>query len=157
VRSRSAEATIRQVKPKDLPQVCGVERESFGADAYPPSYLIALSRLCRETFLVADVQGKVVGYAAVVVERDNVGHLVSIAVRRDYRRRKIGSALMSKLVKLLDKMRVSKVLLEVRESNTSAINMYRKLGFNVSGEVDHYYPDGEKAIVMVRELRRSPS
>jgi ribosomal-protein-alanine N-acetyltransferase len=62
---------------------------------------------------------------------------------------------MSKLIEALIEAGASRVLLEVRESNKSAINLYKKLGFEVIGEVERYYSNGEKAIVMAKELGSS--
>ncbi|RLE74023.1 MAG: ribosomal-protein-alanine acetyltransferase, partial [Thermoprotei archaeon] len=42
--------------------------------------------------------------------------------------------------------------LEVRISNTAAINLYKKLGFNIEKRLKNYYPDGEDCYVMTKKL-----
>jgi len=86
-----------------------------------------------------------------------VGHVISIAVLQEYRRRGIGSALMSEALKLFEKKYdVDSVYLEVRVSNQPAINMYEKFGFVKARIIRGYYRDGEDAYVMVKRLKPIP-
>ena len=52
---------------------------------------------------------------------------------------------------MLSTINAEKVLLEVRESNISAINLYSKCGFKEINRRKNYY-DGEDAIIMERIL-----
>jgi len=47
---------------------------------------------------------------------------------------------------------VEEYYLEVRVSNTPAINLYRKLGFETAGRIVGYYLDGEDAYLMARRV-----
>jgi len=86
-----------------------------------------------------------------------VGHVISIAVLQEYRRRGIGSALMSEALKIFEeKYDVDSVYLEVRVSNQPAINMYEKFGFVKARIIRSYYRDGEDAYVMVKRLKPIP-
>jgi len=86
-----------------------------------------------------------------------VGHVISIAVLQEYRRRGIGSALMSEALKIFEKKYdVDSVYLEVRVSNQPAINMYEKFGFVKARIIRGYYRDGEDAYVMVKRLKPIP-
>jgi len=86
-----------------------------------------------------------------------VGHVISIAVLQEYRRRGIGSALMSEALKIFEeKYDVDSVYLEVRVSNQPAINMYEKFGFVKARRIRGYYRDGEDAYVMVKRLKPIP-
>jgi len=87
-----------------------------------------------------------------------VGHVISIAVLQEYRRRGIGSALMSEALKIFEeKYDVDSVYLEVRVSNQPAINMYEKFGFVKARIIRGYYRDGEDAYVMVKRLKPIPA
>jgi len=86
-----------------------------------------------------------------------VGHVISIAVLQEYRRRGIGSALMSEALNIFEeKYDVDSVYLEVRVSNQPAINMYEKFGFVKARIIRSYYRDGEDAYVMVKRLKPIP-
>ncbi len=81
------------------------------------------------------------------------GHVISIAVLPEYRRLGIASALLKNAMKILKEVYdCSEVFLEVRVSNTPAINLYEKLGFMKVDRIKRYYIDGEDAYLMAREL-----
>lgn len=143
---------IRQVKEEDIHQICKIEEASFKSDAYPPFYIRFLATFHRETFLVAEVGGRIAGYAVASIERWKLGRLVSIAVSPDCRRRGIGTSLLLELIRRLSKLGARKICLEVKKSNSTAQRMYEKLGFKADGTISAYYEDGEDAIVMVKEL-----
>jgi [ribosomal protein S18]-alanine N-acetyltransferase len=138
---------IRTVKPGDLEQVHRIEKASF-----PDPYDLFLFQLLRdragEGFIVAESEG-IVGYAVAEV-RERQGHILSMAVSPDHRRQGIGDALLRELLVRLGP-RAEEVRLEVREDNRPALKLYEAHGFRRTGEVlEHYYPGGESAIVMLR-------
>ncbi|MEM2518912.1 MAG: GNAT family N-acetyltransferase, partial [Nitrososphaerota archaeon] len=78
---------------------------------------------------------------------------ISIAVLPEYRRAGIATALMEKAMEALKNVYgCSEIFLEVRVSNTPAINLYEKLGFIKIERIKNYYLDGEDAYLMAREL-----
>jgi ribosomal-protein-alanine N-acetyltransferase len=88
------------------------------------------------------------GFSGVIKK----GHVVSVAVLPQYRRKGIGQALIAEA---MDGMRVynaKQCFLEVRVTNTPAIDLYKKLGFQVTRTIHGYYADGENAYVMSRKL-----
>jgi RimJ/RimL family protein N-acetyltransferase len=50
------------------------------------------------------------------------------------------------------KKSASEVYLEVRVSNTGAVELYQKLGYKVTGRLEAYYKDGEPALLMASSL-----
>ena len=81
-------------------------------------------------------------------------HVLNVATRSDHRRRGIARALMRDLVAYGRAARVKHVLLEVRRSNTTAIALYRVIGFFAMGVRSRYYPDDEDAVEMVLAFDR---
>lgn len=80
------------------------------------------------------------------------GHVTSIAVLPDYRKRGLATSLLSQLHTHLEQSRgVHNVGLHVRQGNVAATRLYeRKLGYNIEQVLDHYYADGEPAYYMMR-------
>lgn len=78
--------------------------------------------------------------------------LLQISVHPDFKRQGIGCDLMSKLITLLKARSVHRLLLEVRESNTPATSLYKKMGFVIDGIRKNYYPSAignrENAVLM---------
>ena len=80
------------------------------------------------------------------------GHVVSIAVMPEHRGKGIGYTLMKEAMKNMEKYNAKECFLEVRVSNQPAINLYKKLGFQIVKTIRHYYMDGEDAYLMARKL-----
>jgi ribosomal-protein-alanine N-acetyltransferase len=107
-------------------------------------------------FLVATVNGRVVGYVVADTVPNagrTLGHVKDIAVHPDYRGRGIGAQLLGSALTVMREKRASRVRLEVRESNDSAIRLYRRFGFQFRRTLPRYYDDGEDAYVLVSELQ----
>ena len=76
-------------------------------------------------------------------------HIISIAVASYLRGLKIGTLLLSTAIEMATSASMSDVTLEVRSSNTVAINLYNKLGFTLQGTRRGYYNDNrENALIM---------
>ncbi|MCS4542362.1 MAG: ribosomal protein S18-alanine N-acetyltransferase [Euryarchaeota archaeon] len=144
------EVKIRQVRSSDLFRVIEIEYASF-KDAYAPFLLLELYETCYNGFLVAEIDEMVVGYAIGISDR-NHGRLISIAVDPKYRKRGAGSALMRAILEQLKQIGAKEVMLEVREGNTEAIELYLSFGFEKKGRMKSYYSDGEDAIIMEKKL-----
>jgi ribosomal-protein-alanine N-acetyltransferase len=104
------------------------------------------------TFLVAEIGGRVVGYVIGAVKWLRMGHVLAIAVDPPFQGRGIGSRLMEEVMRRFRNQGVRTVRLEVRKSNLMAQHFYRKLGFIERFEVPFYYEDGETAVAMERNL-----
>jgi ribosomal-protein-alanine N-acetyltransferase len=140
---------IRLVKSADMDAISELEDASF-EDPFPSYFLSQLADANPDTFLVAEVNGKIVGYAVVDNGIDQQ-HLVSIAVSAGLRRKGIGQALLDGLIRRLHEGSLG---LEVRRSNKAAIELYHKNGFTDTGIAHSYYKDGEDAIQMERLIEK---
>ncbi len=137
--------TIRKCKKKDISSVIKIENQSF---ENPYRENIFYHFLNSDKFLVAEVEGKVVGYIICDIRGDE-GLIISIAVLRNYRRRGIGKALMEKSIELLE---TDVVMLTLREHNRAALRFYSKLGFKIKGMLKEYYENDDDAIVMKKRI-----
>jgi len=136
---------IRPVTQSDMAGVYSVEKECFD-DPYPVQFLDDLVEIQRNRFLVAVENGKVVGYSVGTSD----GHIMSVAVDPRHRRQGIGTRLLSAVIRQIMRNGTKEIYLEVRKGNTSAISFYERMGFRISSEIRHYYPDGEDAWVLRR-------
>jgi ribosomal-protein-alanine N-acetyltransferase len=139
--------------PGDLPEVSAIEADSF-PNPWPLEALrheLLSNPFC--TSFVVEQEGRVAGYAFLWVIFEQA-HLINIAVGREFRRHGLGEAL---LVHALERARTQggeSIHLEVRESNATAIALYRKHGFRDLGRIEGYYSDGAAALVMEAPLER---
>lgn len=141
---------IRNFKPTDLNKVYEIECKSF-KDPYHPLFLLNLYELYQNTFFVAEENGILTGY---VISRivDDRGHILAIAVEPQHRGRGFGRALIETVVNRFKNLNIKEIWLEVRVSNSGAVEFYKKLGFRESGAIPYYYSDGEEAIILKKYL-----
>ena len=90
------------------------------------------------------------GFSGVIKK----GHIVSVAVLPSFRRKGVGQALITEAMEGMRLYNAKQCFLEVRTSNTPAINLYKKMGFQTTRTIHGYYVDGEDAYVMTRELSK---
>ena len=79
-------------------------------------------------------------------------HVNKIAVAADERRQGVADQLMARCFEFARTHGVKTISLEVRKSNRGAQEFYRHLDFASSYVRPRYYPDGESAVVMTREV-----
>jgi len=132
---------------------------------YSPHFFINLYKRFPQTFIVAEVNGEIVGYIMCRIETGipsfrllgiaKKGHVISIAVLPSHHHKGIGYALIVEATKGMVNYNAKECYLEVRESNLPAIYLYRKLGFETARTLRNYYADGEDAFVMAIQLPTS--
>ncbi|MFQ6050128.1 MAG: ribosomal protein S18-alanine N-acetyltransferase [Candidatus Hydrothermarchaeota archaeon] len=144
---------IRSMSHSDFDRVIEIERASF-KDPWSHISFLDLFHFSPKGFIVVEVQGEIVGYAIYVLETNEIGHLLSIAVDPNWRRKKIGTSLMNYIIEDLRNKGVKYLKLEVREGNLPAIKLYKSLGFLEIEIIRYYYSDGENAILMVKDISR---
>lgn len=143
---------VRRAERTDLTAVYRIEQAAF---PQPWHFGAFETFLGQAGFLVA-VDPSVVGFiiADINVGHDRpLGHVKDFAVRADRRREGIGTTLLSQALGVLDQSTAATaVKLEVRESNTAAIDLYRRHGFEYRRTLPEYYAGGEDALVLLRPL-----
>ena len=136
---------------EDLDSVMEIERSSFSTPWSRNSFYNLLLR-DDATLWVAEVTGKIVGYAVVwyVLREAELGNL---AVAPEWRQRGLGRRLLDWALDRARERGTSRVFLEVRESNRAAQELYSRCGFERVGVRRRYYrAPVEDALVMCLEL-----
>lgn len=101
-------------------------------------------------FLVADMDGRAVGYMGLQIFAGE-GYVTNVAVLPEYRGRGIAKALIAEQMK----NDMEFITLEVRESNTPAIHLYKKSGFETVGVRPDFYADPtENAVIMTKYMNK---
>jgi ribosomal-protein-alanine acetyltransferase len=101
--------------------------------------------------LVARRDGVIIGYLFAAWFSDEM-HVNKIAVDERWRRQGIALALMERCTAFAVAEGVTSIWLEVRQSNREAQQFYRMLDFEAEYVRKGYYPDGESAVVMTKDL-----
>ena len=145
-----------EIVPMDrshIPQIAALERECF-PDPWSQAMLEEELFNPQASFLVAeDEDGNILGYAGLHVVLDE-GYVDNIAVEPAARRHGVASALLDVYCRF-GEVNLSFLTLEVRVSNTPAIALYEKQGFQRAGLRKNYYQHPrEDAIIMTRTFSR---
>jgi ribosomal-protein-alanine N-acetyltransferase len=152
---------LRKFTPDDLQSVMQINRVCL-PENYTDVFFIDLHQRFPETFIVAEEDGKIVGYVMCRIEVGlasfslggliRKGHVVSIAVLPQGRRKGVAQALMTTAMDGMRHYKAKQCYLEVRVTNAAGVALYKKLGFDVSRTSNGYYSDGEDAYVMSKKL-----
>ena len=153
--------TLRGFGPGDLDAVMNINRVCL-PENYAPYFFLDTYNTLPEGFIVAHSQGQVVGYIMCRLEHGfsdirklrfaRKGHIVSVAVMPEFRTTGVGYALVQQALAAMVARRVDECYLEVRVSNYPAINLYKKLGFQIARTIPRYYFDASDAYVMSKIL-----
>jgi ribosomal-protein-alanine N-acetyltransferase len=152
---------LRKFTPDDLHSVMHINRLCL-PENYMDFFFMDLHQRFPETFIVAEENGKIVGYIMCRIEVGlaslglggliRKGHVVSIAVLPQGRRKGVAKELMTTAMKGMRHYKAKLCYLEVRVTNDPGVALYKKLGFEVSRTINGYYSDGEDAYVMSKKL-----
>lgn len=128
-----------------------IEAATFAMPWSKESFQQELTRNVAARYLVAELDGKVIGYAGAWVILDE-SHITNIAISEAYRGHGYGRKLTEALMQYLSNLGAAYATLEVRRSNERAQNLYKSLGYVGVGWRKRYYEDNrEDALLMVCE------
>ncbi len=153
---------VRRFEEKDLDSVMEINKTCL-PENYSASFFLDVHAKLSEAFLVAVNGDSVVAYIMCRLERSfpevskfrfvKKGHIISIAVLPEHRRKGIASELIRRAEKSLLEREAEEYFLEVRVSNKSAQDLYKALGFMEARTIPFYYHNGEDAMVMSKALK----
>jgi ribosomal-protein-alanine N-acetyltransferase len=139
------------IVPLELKHVDGVaevDRLSFALPWSRDSFEAEVSRNDFARYVVAVSDDQVIGYAGVWIIAGE-GQITNIAVHPDFRGMGAACKMLEALIDICIAESVRDMTLEVRVSNTPAINLYKKFGFAEEGIRKQFYEDNkEDALIM---------
>lgn len=101
-------------------------------------------------FVGCQTNQEIVGYCGVFIVSGEA-YINNIAVLQEYRKKGIATKILEKIISITKDKNCEFITLEVRESNFSSINLYKKLGFHQVGMRKRYYREPvESAIIMTK-------
>ena len=128
-----------------IEQIFNLEKEIFKNSAFSKSYLNTLIKGDNSFIYIYLIDDKVCGYL-IILDSIDVYEILAIATVEEYRNKGIAQELLAKI-------RIKNIFLEVRESNQTAINFYKKNKFKeISIRTNYYSKPAENAIIMKLEV-----
>lgn len=142
---------VREVKSEDLDQINKVEKTCFSLPWSREAYERELENKLAY-YQCAEDNGVIMGFMGMWRILDEC-HITNIAVLPEYRERGVATQMLDKMIEICKCSEITQMTLEVRESNTPAINLYKKFGFAEAGKRPRYYQaPTEDAIIMWKNI-----
>jgi len=144
---------LRVMNSADVEDILSIEQEVHAHPWTHGNFVDALNS--NSPCYVYENEHEMLGYAVLLFALDDV-ELLNISIAAAYQRKGLGSKLLGEVVKIAHRMKMCRILLEVRPSNMVALGLYHNSGFKQVGLRRAYYPAAENgredAIVMERIL-----
>lgn len=164
---------IASMTQRDLKAVVEIEQRSHLEPWSEQAFQSELARDCARVYVARSrdsdspagigggpkacgpLEKRVVGYICFWILLDEI-HILNVTVEAGHRGKGIGRALLSRALSLGWDSGARLALLEVRESNTAALALYRRMGFVAVGRRPGYYGVvREPAVVMELKMNEA--
>ena len=125
----------------------------YGENYTKHTFLYLLNEPNGLSYRVVTPEQNIVGFIFVMVNTDDgTGHLTTIGIAPEHRRRGLALKLLQYTEDALRKRDVGILMLEVRVSNTAAQHLYQNFGYTIMQRLSKYYNNGEDGFLMVKSL-----
>jgi ribosomal-protein-alanine N-acetyltransferase len=154
--------TLYSVRPAcsdDLEQMLVIEQSSYPEPWSYDHFISELQKPYARVLVLTDdeTDSIVLGYIVYWLQAEGAS-LLNICVNPKWRNLGFSKLLMRTLINEVVREEIPTIHLEVRESNAAAIALYQSLNFKQTHTREHFYRDGENALVMeIKTSDLSPS
>jgi len=143
---------FRQMELEDLETVKSIDKLAFPNPWPENAFQYELEKNTNARLWVGELKkvGKstLVALAVIWIILDEA-HIGTIAIHPEYQKRGLGQQFLAFICKQLISEKITKIFLEVRQSNRAAIYLYEKFGFIIDGERKHYYRDNNETAILM--------
>lgn len=144
-----AEPVLRRMTISDVPAIHRLEQAIFSMPWSEKDFVYEMTENKVARYLVIEETGEIIAFAGAHIILDQA-HVTNIAVRQDCRGRGLGRMITRALMQYASNLGAEYLTLEVRQSNVTAQNLYKSLGFVKVNVRKRYYEDtSEDAWLMV--------
>ena len=108
-------------------------------------------RLPGAETLIAEMGGAIAGFILTAC-LERTGHVITIDVLTEFRRARVGTALLAAAEASLARRGATEIELETAVDNDTAIQFWKRSGYQTRGVLKNYYPGGLAAYAMIKRL-----
>jgi [ribosomal protein S18]-alanine N-acetyltransferase len=131
-----------------LDQRCFIDGEAYSRETF--DYLLTAPE--SVSYRAVTAGGVMVGFIIGLVEPDHTGHVTTVGVAPEHRRRNLAKRLMAQVEEGFRRRHVRLVRLEVRALNTPAQKLYEGIGYSITQRLPKYYSNGGDGLLMLKSL-----
>ncbi len=149
--------TIYPLSDRDLDEVLRLNLRCFknGENYTKHTFNYLLTQPNALCYQIVSAEKRMAGFVCVLVSDDGTGHITTIGVAPEHRRRGLAEQMLAHLDAALAARGIFSIVLEVRASNTIAQQVYKNSGFAVVQRLPCYYNNGEDGLMMVKSIHHS--
>ena len=147
---------VREFRAEDAAAASALLREAREAASWSIQALVEFMLLPGAVALMSERAGRPTSFVLGRLVADEA-EVLNLAVREECRRQGEGRALVEELLRRFAKSGVSRVFLEVRESNRGGIGFYERMGFWQLGRREDYYQEPREAALVYERTQESTS
>lgn len=149
------EVVIREYEAADDEFVARLAADAFGEyTAQPVTHTLSIARTL--TTLIALRGKRRIGFFSADVGRGETANLQAIAVVESERGHGVGRRLIQEFERLARRRGARRLSLSTADSNVAALDLFLKRGFKLERRRERFYPRGQNACILVKELPPSP-
>lgn len=131
-----------------LDQRCFIDGEAYTRDTF--EFLLTAPECV--SYRVVTLEGAMVGFIVGLVEPGATGHVTTLGVAPEHRRRHLARRMMEKVEDGFRRRGCTSVRLEVRTVNLGAQKLYMQIGYTVTQRLPKYYSNGGDGLLMVKAI-----
>lgn len=145
-------AQLRPARPGDLPEIARIDAETFpDPDGWRLSDFRRDFARTSTMYLVAECGNRITGYLNASRDGD-AAWLLGVVVTSEHRRLGLAARFMDAYLEWAEDEDADEAVLQVSHTNPAAARLYLDLGFEITGELRHYYGHGRHATEMRKLL-----
>lgn len=130
--------TIERMNSKTILDVSKIEQACFSRPWSLKSIESELNNECAYFYTIRDNDNIIVGYGGMHIIIDEC-YVDNIAVLPEYQHKGIGKRIVNHLIEVAKSKGCNFISLEVRQSNTNAISLYKSFNFTLVGKRKNFY------------------
>jgi len=146
--------TIDNMSEKDIDPILKIEMASFHHPWSRQSFLKELSNNYSHNFVLKLENSfetyQIIAYLCFRLITGEI-HVLKIAVHPEQRRKGTASKFLNHCLADVHAQKTKSVTLEVRQSNTAGIGLYKKTGFAIEAQIPNYYSDTREDLILMRK------
>jgi len=140
--TRRTSISFNRLSSIEIPSVLSIEEQNSDDPWSQDQFTTSIENSNNLCYCLS-LNGKTIGYLIAMLAADTAD-ILNIGIDPDFKRQGYGTSLLNHLIEDLRKRNISEILLEVRVGNKSAIQFYKRQGFEEISVRKNYYTKNSK-------------
>jgi [ribosomal protein S18]-alanine N-acetyltransferase len=143
---------LRAFERSDFEALYEIDQKCYPAEmAYSRREFRWYMRLPGAEAIIGEFQSAIAGFILTACF-ERTGHIITIDVLTEFRRARVGTALLAAAEGSLARRGAKEIELETAIDNDAAIQFWKRGGYQTRGILKNYYPGGLSAYAMMKRL-----